>query len=585
MARSGLAAPSGFAAQLTKGHERIDVAEFAGGLPQERASLPEVRLGQRWLSTGRLLLLLVPLGLAGALLLVLGARYLRTLPGVQAFIAQYPGVGDFARPVESGFPWWLRWQHYLNLFLMLFMARSGLQILADHPRLYLDAHCTPGSEWLRLRGPVPTDRVWTAKQDSVALPGWLGLPGVRHTIGLARWWHFSLDTIWLANGLVFVVLLLATEQWQRLVPVSWSIFPHALSTALQYASLDFPAPSGWHRYNALQMIAYSTTVLVAAPLALVTGLLQAPFVAARFGTAVGPLNRQVARTVHFGVLAYFVAFVVVHVAMVLSTGVVRNLNHITRGVDDDSLGGVVLCAIGLGVIALAWLAATPLTLRRPRVVQHVGRFLTGGLKSLLERIEPVAELTERDVSPHFWPNGTEPQSPEYQRLLAGRFAGYVLRIGGLVEKPVELSLDEIRALPRREQITQHYCIQGWSGVAKWGGVPMAEILRLVRPRPEARYVVFYSFAHGPAEGEGLYYDVHQLAHMHHASTILAYEMNGKPLSELHGAPLRLRNELELGFKQVKWIQAIELVASFAELGSGEGGFNEDNEYFGYRAPI
>ena len=66
---------------------------------------------------------------------------------------------------------------------------------------------------------------------------------------------------------------------------------------------------------------------------------------------------------------------------------------------------------------------------------------------------------------------------------------------------------------------------------------------------------------------------------------LAYEMNGNPLPELHGAPLRLRNELEFGFKQVKWVQAVEFVGTFKQLGSGEGGFNEDNEYYGYRAPL
>ena len=114
---------------------------------------------------------------------------------------------------------------------------------------------------------------------------------------------------------------------------------------------------------------------------------------------------------------------------------------------------------------------------------------------------------------------------------------------------------------------------------------MTEILRLARPKPEARFVVFYSFAHGPRVGEGLYYDVHKIGHMKHPNTILAYEMNGKPLTLLHGAPLRLRNELELGFKQVKWVQAVEFVASFRVLGSGEGGFNEDHEFFGYRAPI
>ncbi|HRJ71399.1 MAG TPA: molybdopterin-dependent oxidoreductase [Terrimicrobiaceae bacterium] len=576
---------SDLARQLTQGFPRINRADFAGGIPQEMASFPQLRIGKRWLTTPQLLAALVPLGVLCGLVVIALAQYLRTLPSIEAFLLEYPGTGDFARPVENGFPWWLRWQHFLNLFLMVFIMRSGLQILADHPRLYLNGDCTPGTEWFRLRGPVPTDRVWTAKDDSVALPGWLGIPGIRHSIGLARWWHFSADMLWLLNGVIFYILLFSTEQWRRLVPVSWSIFPHALSTAIQYASLNFPAPAGWHHYNGLQMIAYFTTVFVAAPTALLTGLLQAPFIAARFRTAKGLFNRQIARTIHFGLLLYFVSFVVIHAAMVFSTGLLTNLNHITRGVNDVSPGGLVFFILGLGVIVVAWLAATPFTLRYPRVVQHAGRFLTGGIKGLFERVRPVAEFTEKDISPYFWPNGTLPTDESFQKLLVEGFAGFKLRVDGLVENPLELSYQEILAMPRHEQITQHYCIQGWSGIAKWGGLQMSEILRLARPKPEVRFVVFYSFAHGPRVGDGLYYDVHKMAHMEHPNTILAHEMNGKPLPLLNGAPLRLRNELELGFKQVKWVQAIEFVESFREFGSGEGGFNEDHEFFGYRAPI
>ena len=112
---------------------------------------------------------------------------------------------------------------------------------------------------------------------------------------------------------------------------------------------------------------------------------------------------------------------------------------------------------------------------------------------------------------------------------------------------------------------------------------MRHILDLVRPTPEAHYVVFYSLAEG---GEfGRYYDVHKISNMRHALTILAYEMNGAPLSVLHGAPLRLRCENELGFKMVKWIAAIEFVHDFADLGAGQGGYNEDHEFYGYRMPI
>ena len=583
--KAELNSAAALAAQLTKASDTVDIHEFAGGLPQERGTMPQIRLGSRWFSTAQMLTVLIPVGFVGLLVLIATAQQLRMMPGVQAFIAQYPGKGSFATPVDDGFPWWLRYQHFLNFFLLLFMIRSGLQILAEHPRLYLDPDCTPGREWFRFRGPVPADRVWTAKDDSVALPRWLGLPAIRHSIGLARMWHFSLDTLWLANGIAFYILLFSTNQWHRLVPQSWDVFPNALSTAIQYASLTFPIDSGWQQFNALQMLAYFTTVFIAPPLAMLTGMLQAPAIAARFHLAKGPLNRQVMRTVHFGVLLYFVIFLVVHVSLVFSTGLLRKLNEITRGVSDNSWGGVGYFVVGMGIVVICWIAASPFTLRFPRLVQRTGRIMISWLKIPLERLNPISEFKEEDISPHFWPNGKGPDSAEYRALLAGHFADYKLKVGGLVEHPQEISFAALKALPKSEQITQHYCIQGWSGVAKWGGVCMAQIMEIVRPKPEVRYAVFYSFAHGPGTHEGLYYDVHKIKQMAHPNTILAYEMNGQPLPELHGAPLRLRNEVELGFKHIKWVQAVEFVENFAALGASEGGFNEDHEFFDVRSPI
>jgi methionine sulfoxide reductase catalytic subunit len=194
-----------------------------------------------------------------------------------------------------------------------------------------------------------------------------------------------------------------------------------------------------------------------------------------------------------------------------------------------------------------------------------------------------SQLDEAAISPYFWLNGTMPNSAEFDELVADNFAQYHLRVGGLVENSVELSLADLRAMPKQEQITTHFCIQGWSGVAKWGGVPMRAILDLVKPTAEARYAVFYSLADG-GDG-GRYYDAHSLSNMRHELTMLAYEMNGSPLSVSHGAPLRLRCENELGFKMVKWIAAIEFVHSYADLGAGEGGYNEDHEFYGYRIPI
>jgi thiosulfate reductase cytochrome b subunit len=571
--------------ELTTAPNRVFADKWAGGVASEMATLPQLRLGRRWISFRQILALALVVGGVFVVTGIFVARYLRTLPSVQAFIANHPGTSGFAPAVTTGFPWWLRYQHFFNLFLMLFIIRSGLQILADHPRLTLNAGCKPGTEFFRLRGPVPPGRRWTAKDDTVALPRWLGLPGIRHSVGLARWWHFSLDLFWVINGVVFYVLLFATGQWHRLVPTSWEVFPGALSVGLQYLSLDFPPASGWLRFDALQILAYFVTVFIAAPLALITGVMQSPAVASKLSSGRGLLNRQVMRTVHFLVLLYFVGFIAMHVLMVFITGARVNLNHITRGVNAPDWSGVWLFAVGITFIAIVWVLATPFTLRYPRVVQKAGRSLIGWMMAGMERWRPSAEYAEKDLSPYFWANGTLPDSDAYRRLKAGGFADYKLRIRGLVENPIELSFSELMHLPKHEQITQHYCIQGWSGIAKWGGVSLRDIMAMARPKPEARFAVFISFAHGPDPGSGLFYDVHKIENMYHPQTILAYEMNGEPLREEHGAPLRLRDELELGFKQVKWVQAILFVDSFAELASGQGGFNEDYEFYGWRDPI
>jgi DMSO/TMAO reductase YedYZ molybdopterin-dependent catalytic subunit/thiosulfate reductase cytochrome b subunit len=566
----------------------ITLDDWAGGLPQNRAQLPSVRIGRRWFST----LWLVPLGLIALVLSIAVVREMTRYGWYQDFITRYPGTSmDYVDPVDSGFPWWLRWQHFLNLLFMMFMIRAGLQILADHPRLYVNIACKPDTEWMRLRDAVPADRrdpedpqrVWTAKMDSVALPKHIGLPGIRHTIGLARWWHFTFDLLWLINGVVFMILLFSTDQWKRLIPTSWEVFPNALSTALQYLSLELPENAGFSTYNALQLLAYFITVFIAAPLAVVTGLLQAPAIAGRFGTSVGLLNRQVARTVHVGVLVWMLSFIAIHTLMVFATGFVGNVNHITLGTDTNSYLGVALYLAWMAVVVAFWLAASPLTIKYPRTVQKVGTVTVGWLKKLLERWAPKATYTKDDITDYFWPNGTLPVSDEYRNLQAGNWSDYVLRVDGLVENPLEITYAELLALPQQDQITHHFCIQGWSAIGEWTGVSMRTICEMAKPLPNAKWVAFYSFGEG-SDG-GRYYDCHPIENMYHHQTILAYGLNGSPLNEAHGAPVRLRDEVELGFKMVKWIEAVEFLESYDHLGGGYGGYNEDHEYFGFRMPI
>jgi methionine sulfoxide reductase catalytic subunit len=367
------------------------------------------------------------------------------------------------------------------------------------------------------------------------------------------------------------------------VPLTWEVFPAALSTAIQYASLNFPVDHGWTRYNSLQQLSYFITVFIAAPVSIATGLMQSPAISNALGWFGRVFNRQAMRSVHFISFAWFIGFILAHGAMVFVTGIRQNTNHMFGGVDDASWTGFPLFVLAMAILGVAWWMASPLTLRRARWVQRAGAFMIGWIMGLAERWDPRSELTKRDVSPYFWPNGTMPSSKEFADLAAEDFAGYGLRVGGLVESPATFSLADLKAIPKQQQITTHFCIQGWSGVAEWGGVPMRDILHLVKPTSEARYVVFYSLADG-ADG-GRYYDVHKIENMGHALTILAYEMNGAPVSVLHGAPLRLRCENELGFKMVKWIAAIEFVHDFADLGAGQGGYNEDHEFYGYRMPI
>ena len=152
-----------------------------------------------------------------------------------------------------------------------------------------------------------------------------------------------------------------------------------------------------------------------------------------------------------------------------------------------------------------------------------------------------------------------------------------MRVGGLVEHPVEISLADLRRLGFIEHITMHHCIQGWTAIAKWGGVPMADLIRLVRPLPAAKVVVFFSF--GESLYGGAYYDTQRLQNVLKPACILACEMNGEPLTRVYGAPLRLRVENQLGYKMVKWIERIEFIESEKQIGKGQGGKNEDDEYF------
>jgi hypothetical protein len=164
--------------KLSTADDRVLLSDW---LPPQAGVVPKVRFGRHWVNALWALPLIFVLLVIG----VAVAQALRQLPAVQDFIFRYPGIPPSVA-VTTGFPGWLRWLHFLNFFFMAFIIRAGVQILADHPRLYWKRDCTPGTEWFRFQKAVPTGRIWTAKDDSVTIPAWLGIPGIRHSIGLAR---------------------------------------------------------------------------------------------------------------------------------------------------------------------------------------------------------------------------------------------------------------------------------------------------------------------------------------------------------------------------------------------------------------
>jgi sulfoxide reductase catalytic subunit YedY len=549
---------------------------------------PTVDMGLGWFRLGShvypVTLLAVPV-IVGGIAAIGGVTVLRATPGWQAFAVASPCVLSLAN-VPTDYPLWLRSLHYFNILILTLLFRSGIQILADHPRLYLSNHSTPGKEWLRFRGPVPRDRVWTAKDDSVSLPQALGLPGDRHVIGLARKWHFLDVLLWLAIGVAFVILLFATGQWRRLVPTTTAVVPGAVTCAVTLASLHLPPGAGEVNINALQQLAYFSVIFIAPPLSVLTGLAMSPALVNHYGRYQKLFgNRQIARSIHFLLWFYYLVFTIVHTALVVITNFRGNQNRIVLGIDNStSWDGVIVGTAGVLVVIALNVVANRATWRYPRQLLRVYQRTVGTVMgALFDRLTPDHQFLRADISPYFWLNGKLPTSDEFARLREDDFRAYRLRVYGEVENPVELSLDEIKAMGKFQQITLHNCIQGWSGIAEWGGVQMSSLMGLVRPHPAAKYAIFYSFGEGG--GGGQYYDAHEVRELRHPTSILAYEMNDETLSVPHGAPLRLRNESQLGFKMVKWVRAIEFVSDYRLRFAGEGGYNEDHEYFGCKAEI
>ncbi len=222
----------------------------------------------------------------------------------------------------------------------------------------------------------------------------------------------------------------------------------------------------------------------------------------------------------------------------------------------------------------------------PRVLSSAETVTKGAQRIFAGRNALAPEYSRADLSPLFKANGaTDPADATYKAMAQTGFRSWYIAVDGLVEKPLSLSLDDLRGMPQRTQITRHDCVEGWSCIGEWSGVPLKYVLALARPKANAKYVVFHC-ADTQADIDGNanestdvhYYESLDLIEAMHPQTILAHLMNGAPLTVPHGAPVRVRAERQLGYKMAKYVQRIELVERFENIGGGKGGYWEDLGY-------
>jgi DMSO/TMAO reductase YedYZ molybdopterin-dependent catalytic subunit len=243
---------------------------------------------------------------------------------------------------------------------------------------------------------------------------------------------------------------------------------------------------------------------------------------------------------------------------------------------------------GLAAGGLLPLAGCSLDSRSPGVMSILDKaeYLTEGVQRALlaPRLALAPEFSPGMITPTFKPNGSiDPDDPDYVALRQNGFADWKLAVGGLVERPMSLSLADLRALPSRSQITRHDCVEGWSCIGQWKGTQLSALLAIAGLKPQARYIAFFcaDTLEQTLDNTGRYYETIDFVDAFHPQTILAYEMNYAPLKVEHGAPLRLRVERQLGYKMAKYIMRIEAIDSFARLSRGQGGFWEDRGYEWY----
>ena len=499
--------------------------------------------------------------------------------------------------MDLGFPWWLRVEHFLNIVFISFLIRSGIEILGTYPKLYRSQHTVAGTAWAQFTiQRAPKHKYYTVGGEYDDYSPRLSLPG-RGLLGLGRYWHFITVTGFVTSWVIYFVLLLFTGQWRRYVPTSLDTFTQAGHDMLAYLAFTVPHAVEGMPFNAVQQLSYGFVILILTPLVIITGAFQSPAIAnyfSRVTRAVG--GRQVIRTVHFLCLIGYVAFTAVHVAMVVIHGYARETAKMVFGNPDLPVAGGIIFTISLVFVLLLHVVATRWTLADGRGVEKLHNVIVRPWSNLLYRLPARmhysrSNVTGEDVglknaTHNFRGSGRPPEAKEYLALMANGYEDdYVLEIGGYVERPMSLSIRDLRDLAAgHSQTTLHHCVQGFSSIGRWRGITVSDLLDLVGPLPGATDVVYLSFQNMGRDDAlyegGTYYESNPMIEARMPQTLIAFELNDEgEIPAKNGAPVRLRMETSTGFRSLKWLERIEVVNRYDIIAQGRGGYFEDADFY------
>lgn len=479
------------------------------------------------------------------------------------------------------FPWWLRVEHFVNIIFVTFFIRSGIEILGTYPRLHTNVHNRAGAQWAQFTiKEKPKHKYYAVGSEYEDYSPIVSLPG-RGLLGLGRYWHFMTVMGYVSCFVIYYVLLFATGQWLRYIPPSLSTFGQAIHDMISYLAFQIPEHMEGYPFNAAQQLAYFFAIFILPPFMIFTGMMQSPAVNTHWPRLTRALGgRQMIRSAHWWGLIAYAGFIVVHVTMVIAHGYGKEVSKMVFGHANNPLAGGIVFSIGLLFIVFLHVWATRASLEKPRKVEKLHNVVVRPLTRQLMKLESRQHLDPDNVTEHFRASGCPPQVDEYKALVVHDYQDYYLEVGGFVERPMTLSLADIRELAAGyEQTTLHNCVQGFTSIGTWGGIPLAKLLELVKPLPGATDVVFKSFQQMGRDDalypEGWYYESCPMMEAMQPQTLVATNLNGEDIPIKNGAPMRIRQEISTGFRSAKWVDRIEVVSRYDIIGKGRGGWFED----------